>query len=245
MWKSCERYAASGVEKLLALCGGPPFVQAGWRQLAVVNYAVDPGRLAPFVPRGTELDSFEGRTYLSVVGFLFEDVRVLGVPVSRRFEEVNHRFYVRREDDRGVLRGVTFLRELVPRPDVTWIARAFYNEKYVTASMSHRLGDEVSYAWRLGEDEGELTLGSVGPFREAAPGSVEEFITEHYWGYGTARDGSTLEYRVEHPRWRVAAAGTSRVRGAFGSDWLQSPVSAFLAEGSKVRVFWPRLLGSR
>ena len=76
-----------------------PFLTARWRYLAMLNYEVPPEALAPLVPAGTELDSWQGKTFVSVVGFLFLDTRVLGIaiPGHRDFEEVNLRFYVRRK----------------------------------------------------------------------------------------------------------------------------------------------------
>jgi hypothetical protein len=76
-------------------------------------------------------------------------------------------------------------------------------------------------------------------------GSEAEFITEHYWGYNKQRDGSTLEYRVEHPRWHVAEAAEAAldcdVAGLYGGQFAASlhgePSSAFLAEGSAVTVY--------
>ncbi len=65
------------------------FLTAQWRWLAMANYVIDPAVLQPFVPRGTELDTWQGRHYVSLVGFLFLDTRVLGVPIPfhRNFEE--------------------------------------------------------------------------------------------------------------------------------------------------------------
>ena len=45
----------------------------------MLNYAIDPAVLQPYVPRGTELDSYEGVTYASIVGFHFRETRVCGV----------------------------------------------------------------------------------------------------------------------------------------------------------------------
>ena len=75
------------------------FLTAEWRTLAMINYEVAPALLEPLVPRGTELDSWDGRTFLSLVGFMFHDTRVRGFPVPfhREFPEVNLRFYVRRQ----------------------------------------------------------------------------------------------------------------------------------------------------
>ncbi len=56
----------------------------------MLNYEVDPELVRPLAPRGTEIDFFEGRTYLSLVGFMFRDTRVKGLPIPfhRNFEEV-------------------------------------------------------------------------------------------------------------------------------------------------------------
>jgi uncharacterized protein len=190
------------------------FLTAEWRYLAMLNYRVAPELLLPYVPVGTELDSWGGATYLSVVGFLFRDTRVLGAPVPfhRNFEEVNLRCYVRREVGQEVRRGVTFLRELVPRRAIAAVARLAYNEPYTALPMRHHLGPvdpttdapaAVEYGWRRRGAWSRLSVEPSGPARPLMPGSEEEFITEHYWGYTRQRDGGTVEYRVEHPRWQV------------------------------------------
>lgn len=228
------------------------FLTARWRQLAMLNYVVDPGLLAARVPRGTELDSWHGRTYLSVVGFLFEDTRVLGLPIPfhRNFEEVNLRFYVRRRHPDGWRRAVSFVREIVPRAAIAWTARALYNEPYVAWPMSHRVetatngAAQVEYRWRgAGGSHGLAVTTDAAPAPLAA-GSEAEFIAEHYWGYTAQRDGGTVEYEVRHPPWRAAAAASARldcdvarVYGAcFAAALSGPPSSAFLAEGSAVSV---------
>lgn len=234
----------------------PTFLTGEWRDLAMLNYAVDPALLRPFVPRGTALDTFDGRTFVSLVGFRFVRTRVLGVPAPghRNFEEVNLRIYVRRELHGDVRRGVTFIRELVPRRMIASVARLTYNEPYRSVPMRHVISRDldgsprsVEFAWRLGRDWAGLQVDADGVGAEPAEGSEAGFITEHYWGYTRQRDGSTIEYRVEHPRWRVWPAATSRVFGdlsaAYGEEFarvLEQPAtSAFVADGSAVRVGWP------
>src|ERR1700691_2835852 len=89
------------------------FLTAEWNNVLLLNYAVDASLLERFVPAGTELDSFEGRTYLSLVGFEFNRLRMFGlaVPFHQSFEEVNLRFYVKC----STRQGVVFIRELVPK----------------------------------------------------------------------------------------------------------------------------------
>ncbi len=210
----------------------------------MVNYEIDPDVLRPYAPRGVELDTWSGRTFVSLVGFLFLDTRVLGVPIPfhRDFEEVNLRFYVRRVVDGEIRRGVVFIKEIVPKPAIAAVARWVYHENYVALPMSHRIQeDEVEYSW----GRANRMRGRRGgdPFL-AAEGSQEEFITEHYWGYTAQPDGGCLEYRVEHPKWRLrnlrdaaVDCDVRRIYGvAFESALRAGPASAFLAEGSAVTV---------
>ena len=229
------------------------FLTAEWRYLAMLNYEVDPVILAPFVPAGTELDSWNGKIFVSVVGFLFLKTKVRGIsiPFHQNFEELNLRFYVRRKADDGWRRGVVFIKELVPRAAIAFVARKFYNENYLAPPMSHHIdktGGEIKsavYAWRFNGNKNHVKLVTRGEAQPLVEGSEQEFITEHYWGYARQRDGSTMEYRVEHPRWRVWEAQTSElqcdVTGLYGSrfgDCLNNPpASAFLAAGSEVAVY--------
>jgi uncharacterized protein YqjF (DUF2071 family) len=164
------------------------------------------------------------------------------------FEEVNLRFYVRRKTDAGWRRGVVFVRELVPRRAVAFIARTFYGEPYSTLKMRHsiEISDNriaVEYAWRRsGQWESVKAVGSGGP-QAIEIGSEEEFITEHYWGY-TARGEGCDEYEVEHPRWRVWRASEAVLNadpaGLYGERFVESlsvrPSSAFIADGSAIAV---------
>jgi hypothetical protein len=232
-----------------------PFLRAEWRHLAVLNYAVERSLLASRVPRGTELDEWRGRTYVSLVGFLFLRTRVLGVPIPFHgcFEEVNLRFYVRRRSGDEWRRGVVFVKELVPKAAVSFVARTLYNENYVTLPMQHdvqRSADghdrvtSASYRWTLDGRPSHLSIATEGPAQPLVAGSEEEFVTEHYWGYTRQRDGGTSEYNVQHPRWRVATAARAeldcdvgRLYGQAFVEPLQArPVSAFLADGSEVTV---------
>ena len=75
------------------------FLTARWQDLIMANYEVDPSLLESRLPAGTSLDLHEGKCFVSLVGFMFLDTRVLGIPIPyhRDFEEINLRFYVKRE----------------------------------------------------------------------------------------------------------------------------------------------------
>ena len=225
-----------------------PFLTAEWRHLVMLNFRVDAALLARYVPAGTVIDRHEGHCYASVVGFQFLHTRVLGVPVPfhRDFTELNLRFYVRRAVAGQARRGVVFIREVVPRRAIALIARAVYNEPYVSLPMRSAVNGVVRHEWRLG---GRWHGVAATPSANAglpAPGSHEEFITDHEWGYAGQRDGSTLEYRVTHERWAVRQAVALDVNADFPALYgralgaaLGTPATAFVVEGSPVTVGRP------
>lgn len=237
---------------MTAAAPAAPFLTAQWRWLVMLNYEMDPALLRPLVPAGTELDAWGGVTYASVVGFMFLDTRLLGIPIPfhRDFEELNLRFYVRRKGPEGWRRGVVFVKEIVPRFAIAAVARVVYNENYVALPMRHgleisaRAGGTAEYGWRLGGRWCGVRAAARGPARPLVAGSEEEFITEHYWGYARQRDGGTVEYQVEHPRWNVwraeSAALGCDVAALYGRGFAEPlsapPRSALIADGSPVIV---------
>jgi len=231
----------------------PAFLTAEWRYLAMLNYAVDPALLTHLVPRGTELDEFEGRSYVSLVAFRFERTRLRGIwiPFHSDFDEVNLRFYVRRTVGGEVRRGVVFVREIVPRWAIAKVAQICYGEKYISLPMTHKVVEPTSeggriqmeYRWRHGQKWN--TIRADGSGRPATPPieSREAFFTEHYWGYAAGVD-NTVEYRVEHDRWRIWPAAQASFEGdmsglygaAVAGCLARPPDSALIAEGSAVVV---------
>ncbi len=229
----------------------PVFLTAEWRSLVMLNYAVDPAILAGHLPRGLELDLWQGEALVSMVGFRFLHTRVLGVavPFHQDFEEVNLRFYVRRRVGDGWQRGVVFVREIVPKRAIAMVARVAYNEPYVALPMRHWVPEAgaagmLEFGWKLRGNWGGLGAETMGEPQPLVAGSAEEFIFEHYWGYTRQRDGSTTEYQVEHAPWKVWQTSRSWLSGDIGTLYgaefhealAESPRSAFVAEGSPILV---------
>jgi uncharacterized protein YqjF (DUF2071 family) len=233
----------------------PVFLTAEWRWLAILNYRVDAALLADRVPTGTEVETWRGGAYLSLVGFRFLRTRVLGVPVPfhRDFDEVNLRFYVRRRVAEGWRRGVVFVRELVPKAALAAAARIAYGEPYSAVPMRHAVDPQaghVSYAWRWQGVWESLALDFEGVLAPPPPDSEAAFITQHHWGYSRARGGGLREYQVEHPVWGVAPAVRAKASGelvslygsALGEALHSPPDSAFVADGSPIVVRRPSLI---
>lgn len=240
-----------------------PLLTAHWRNLVVVSYVVDPQVVARLAPAGTEPDLHEDQTFLSLVGFLFERTRLRGrIPLwpCSTFEEVNLRFYVRRRTPDGLRRAVCFVREIVPYRAIACGARLLYEEPYLARPMAHRWelddprspesGGRFSYTWKPGTGKPgaawlEIAARTSGPVLLLRPGSIEEFLLDHYWGYTRLHDGGTREYRVAHPvwkHWKVERADIDPRIAAFYGAPLEAflarpPHSAFVATGSEVSVF--------
>ena len=228
------------------------FLTAEWRKLIMAQYEVAPATLAPWLPPGVELDLFRSRCYVSLVGFLFDKVRVLGLPIPfhTRFEEVNLRFYVARTMPDGTRRrGVVFIREFVPRAAITLIANSLYEEPYDTLLTRHTITStpnalSVSYSWRHQQTWHSVAVEAGPTPQPIAPDSEEEFITEHYFGYTKRTRGTTSEYAVHHPRWNVYPIRSFTIEADFAALYGpafaalngQPPSSILLAEGSAVTV---------
>ena len=230
-----------------------PFLTARWSHLAILTYEVPPALLEPHLPSGLRLDTRGGRAFASLVAFDFEDTRVGGVawPGARRFPEINLRFYV----TDGPRRGVVFVRELVPKPLVSWLARALYHEPYLVAPIESRVDEGASEVlaerrllWRGRHHRVEVN--GHKPATRPAEDSDEHFFKEHHWGFGRTRRGHPIGYEVRHPVWDVYPVRSWSLdldwAAVYGPAWgalaAEKPVSVILAAGSPVSVFPRRRL---
>ncbi|MEO9020488.1 MAG: DUF2071 domain-containing protein [Ginsengibacter sp.] len=227
------------------------FLLAEWNNLIMANYAVPKELLLPYVPNKTQLDSFEGNTYVSLVGFMFLNTKVLGlsVPMHVNFEEVNLRFYIK-YNDRGVWkRGVVFIKEIVPKMAISFVANNVYGEKYATMKMKHFHSDngenfEAGYEWNYKNRWNKISAVADKRSRKIIPGSREEFFADHYWGYSKYNDTKTYEYHVEHPLWETLKVVSSSVDCDFGAVYgdkfsflsHEKPHSVLMTKGSEIRV---------
>lgn len=227
------------------------FLTAQWNDLILINYVIDPKKLEKYVPIGTELDLWKGKCYISLIGFMFENVKVLGikVPFHVNFEEVNLRFYVKRFENNEWKRGVVFVKEIVPKKAISIVANTLYNEHYSTLPMKHtRTEDTTSkffkYEWKKDEKWNYISMKTNKTLLPIEENSEVEFITEHYFGYTKFNSTKTIEYEVTHPRWNQLEVLDSEIKvdfeSIYGSDFsfLQdlTPTSVFFAKGSAITI---------
>ena len=214
----------------------------------MANYEVAPEILRNRVPKGVELDFNDGKCFVSLVAFMFLDTRVLKIPVPFHvnFEEANLRFYVRRETESETKRGVVFVKEIVPRFAIAFVARTFYGEPYEAWRMSHAKNENsLEYTWRKSDFDNLLKIEIGVNTGVPAANSHGEFIIEHYWGYTKRGENRTDEYRVEHPKWELFNIENYEIKVDFGKLYGREfgflndakPHSIFMAKGSEVAVY--------
>ncbi len=224
------------------------FLTAKWQDLIMANYEVSPDLLADFLPKGVSLDLHENKCFVSLVAFMFVDTRVLGIPVPfhTNFEEVNLRFYVKRELENETRRGVVFIKEVVPRFAIATVARLLYGEPYEALPMSHRKDkSDLEYSWRKDDFENSVKIETGKNLGVPEKDSHGEFIIEHYWGYTKRGESRTDEYKVEHPKWELFEVNYAEIDVDFAALYGKrfgfltdtEPNSIFLAKGSEIAVY--------
>lgn len=227
------------------------FLRAEWRKLAIANYTIDKELLVKYLPAGTELDLWNGNCFVSLVGFMFINTRLLGIkiPFHTKFEEVNLRFYVKRFENGEWKRGVVFIKEIVPKPALTFVANTIYKENYETLPMKHSWSSKnnqrtIEYKWKKDNKWNSIKVEASVETFEIESNSETEFITEHYWGYAKVNSHKTNEYEVTHPKWEAYKVTNFEIDVDFGAVYgkefeiLNSTnlASVMLAEGSEITV---------
>ncbi|MEZ2337808.1 YqjF family protein [Mucilaginibacter sp. RCC_168] len=228
------------------------FLRAQWKNLVMLNYEVDPQILDAYLPPGTVLDLWQGKALVSMVGFVFANTRMLGIkwPGHVNFEEVNLRFYVKYFEGKEWKRGAVFVSEIVPKSMIALIANNLYKEHYSAMPMRSSVtltGDghtQFLYEWKFKGKWNKLGATANNQLMNIEPGSAEEFILEHYWGYNKLSHFSTMEYQVEHISWQTGTVKDyvfeADVAGLYGEAFepylKKEPVSVFFAASSDIKV---------
>ncbi|WP_424494544.1 YqjF family protein [Salinimicrobium sp. GXAS 041] len=224
---------------------------AEWKNLVFANYTVPPQLIEKYLPAHTKPDFYNGKCYLSLVGFQFKNVKVanLKIPFNNDFEEINLRFYVKRFDGAKWRKGVIFISQIADKAALNTLANVLFQENYQKlVTKQHISEDDTSinarYSWRFKDEWQHLEAKSgivASPFQE---NSEEEFLMDRPWGYGKRNNEETNEYKVSHPDWPIFEVEEYSVKVdfslLFGPEFnilsSATPKSVILAEGSTVSM---------
>jgi uncharacterized protein YqjF (DUF2071 family) len=233
---------------------GSTFLRANWENLIMANYEIEPSTLAPYLPKGVELDFHNNKTYVSLVGFMFKNTRLFGLPIPffGSFEEINLRFYVKKIENRKTKKGVVFINETVPFKIVALLANKLYKEHYISIPTKNSIditeNKDIKFEWKINDRWNSLAVKSDTNKYKIEQGTIEEFIFERYFGFTKLSDISSQEYKIHHPKWMTHKILNSKIdcdfKSMYGDSFSilnnQTPDSILLAEGSQVSVNWKR-----
>ena len=234
---------------------GNTFLRANWENLIMANYEMEPTALEPYLPKGVELDFYNNKTYVSLVGFMFKKTRLFGVPIPffGSFEEINLRFYVKKIEDGKIKKGVVFINETVPFKIVALLANKLYKEHYISIPTKNSIEisehKHIKYEWNINDKWNSITVKSDTNKYKIEQSTIEEFIFERYFGFTKISASSTQEYKIRHPKWmthkildrHIDCDFKSMYGDAFSGLNNQTPDSIIIAEGSQVSVDWKRV----
>lgn len=233
------------------------FLKANWENIIMVNYEIDPQLLIPFLPKGVDLDLFNGKCYISLVGFMFKNTKLFNVPIPffGNFEEINLRFYVKRTEENNIIkRGVVFINETIPYPIVAWVANKLYNEHYTVVPTKHNINktsssQNIEFEWMLNKKWNSIYVEASNESESMKNNSLEKFIYEHYYGYTKINESKTEEYKLQHPSWKTHKVYDYKINCDFEAMYGKAfsvlnntkPEAVFIAKGSSVAIEWKRI----
>ena len=217
-----------------------------WESLLFAHRRVDPGQLRPLVPAALELETFDGSAWLGVTPFRMSAIRLRGTlpfPRVSSFLELNVRTYV----TTGGRPGVWFFSLDASSQVAVEIGRRVYKLPYFPARMSlEREGEWIEYeSARAGSADDPYVFSARyrprGAAAPAAPGSLEEFLTERYCLYTLDGQKRLCRAEIHHPPWLLREADaeieldTMAPRGVLLPD--EPPVTHLAADQDV--VIWP------
>jgi uncharacterized protein len=181
-----------------------------WHDLLFAHWPVSTELLASTLPKGFELDTFDGRAWLGIVPFRMSNVAprwVPALPWFSEFPELNVRTYVRVRNKPGVY----FFSLDAGNALAVQTARRLLNLPYFSADMVASVDSHgVSYRSRrrppADDAQLEASYRPLGPVFQARPGTLEYFLTERYCLYGMFHTYRAYRLEIHHPPWPLQTA---------------------------------------
>jgi len=218
----------------------------------MLNFETDPIILQSYLPANTTIDCYNGKCFLSLVGFQFKNAKLksLSIPLYQNFAQINLRFYVRHYCGNECRKGVVFIKEIAAGKLLQAGAAILYHERYCNLATKQHLETneqnvDVTYKWKYRNDWNYLH--GIAMKEKATPikNSIEAFITDRYWGYTRIDKNKTAEFMVDHPVWNIHKlqsydlhCNSKEIYGEqLHSVLSNNPTCTFMVDGSFVKVY--------
>jgi hypothetical protein len=182
-----------------------------WRDLLFIHYEIDPDQIQSQLPKGLEVDIFEGKTYIAVVPFHMTGIRprfLPSLPYISNFAELNVRAYVQRKGKQGVW----FFSLDAANPIAVEIARSFFYLPYMNASMQFsEKNQRIKYSSFRKDKRGKnaeliLEYEPVSEVYYSQKKTLENWLTERYCLYSVDKKGNIYRGEIHHQPWQLQKA---------------------------------------
>jgi uncharacterized protein YqjF (DUF2071 family) len=204
----------------------PWIMRQVWTDLLFAHWRVPFETLRPLVPASLTLETWEGEAWLGVVPFDLSRLQPRALPPlpgMGSFPEINVRTYV----NVGGRRGVYFFSLDAASPGAVFVARTFFRLPYRNAAITIRREGGGAFHYDSARRDGAARFRGRyapegAPFT-AAPGSLDEWLTERYCLYTTAL-GRPWRLDIDHPPWAL-----QRARATIDENTMAAPIGVTLA----------------
>ena len=251
---------------------GPWRWRQSWRDLLFAHWPVPVAAVRALIPPGLEVDTFDGATWLGIVPFRMAGVMLRplpDLPWISAFPELNVRVYVTRDGKPGVW----FLSLDATNPLAVMAARRLFHLPYYRSDIDiTSRGDGFDYrCLRRGPLPNPLPQGEgvrspslweglgegappslvahyrpTSPVYNAAPGTLEHWLTERYCLYAASPRGALYRTEVHHHPWPLqqATAGfdANTISAAGGLPISGPPAHLHFARRIDVVIWSPERL---
>ncbi len=232
--------------------------RAEWREIVVVNFEIDPKQLLAYVPPKTELDLFDDVAFVTLMARTCKNVKPHGWPIrlARTVEQIQLRFYVKRQFGDVVHRGICPIRDYVPQRRASLFLNWMFKHSFSQVKIKRDNSDfnsaspealpTAEYQWLVNDHWNKIRVKARSQIRQQSKETKESFVLDHHYGY-TVRQGKTYEYLVDYSPWAMwdAQSGSfdCNTEEVFGKPFVRAlghrPVSVFLARGGDVTIYHP------
>jgi uncharacterized protein YqjF (DUF2071 family) len=187
-----------------------------WNNLLFAHWPVPASSLAPLIPEGLQVDTFQGSAWLGIMPFRMDRVKVRGlpsIPGARSFPDLSLRTYVREE--RTGTPGVFCLSLDASNLLAVAVGRAFYRLPYHWAKMHLEQRTEREFAFYSRRRFAgrkvvfKVLYRGLGPslrLAESRPGTLEHFLIERYCLFSTNQAGQPIRANLHHTSWPLEEA---------------------------------------
>jgi len=187
-----------------------------WNDLLFAHWPVAPASIAPMLPQGLKVDTFQGSAWLGVAPFWMDRIKFRGlrpIPGWHSYPELNLRTYVR--DQQTGTPGMFFFSLEANHLASVAAGRILYHlpSHWTEMRLEQKTEREFDFYSRRRFSNPEVVfharyrgLGPAKRLAEGHSGTLEYFLMERYCLFSSNRAGRLFRANLHHSSWPLEEA---------------------------------------